>query len=369
MNKFLSLLLMILLMTGCEFSVNYRIEGKAPFGIEGDWVYLQRVNESLEFENIDSCKVDDGTFFFQGILPLPEMGQVSFRPFHTGQRPIPLVLENGNIYVEIDRISKVKGSKLNDSLDHALLKTTKMTEELRTIARQRTKLRNIQKLTPEINQKLNNTIDSIRKEYRVFNKQFINNNLDNVVGAYVFTCSLKDYDEVQILEILNQSSARFENSAFGQKARKRMEALARTRPGTPFMDITLLDTNLQPDSLSRYIGKGKYILLDVWASWCLPCRKGALTLVPFYDKNKGEDFEIVGISLDNNAEIWTQNIEKMNLTWPQLSELKHWQGNFTTAYGIHTIPAMILYDPTGKLVAMNPTLSQVQEILDGKRNP
>ncbi|NAS31096.1 redoxin domain-containing protein [Flavobacteriaceae bacterium R38] len=101
-------------------------------------------------------------------------------------------------------------------------------------------------------------------------------------------------------------------------------------------------------SLEDY--KGKYVLLDFWASWCPTCRKHNKALVPVYEKLKNNNFEIIGVSLDRKKEHWEKAIKKYNYNWPQVSDLKGIDSEIPTAYGIQYVPNFVLIAPDGNIV-------------------
>lgn len=111
----------------------------------------------------------------------------------------------------------------------------------------------------------------------------------------------------------------------------------------------------QADALGKPISlesfKGKYVLVDFWASWCGPCRQENPNLVRTYQKFKTKNFEILGVSLDNNKEKWLQAIKDDQLNWQQVSDLKYWKNEVAVQYGVQSIPANFLLDKEGKIVA------------------
>lgn len=121
--------------------------------------------------------------------------------------------------------------------------------------------------------------------------------------------------------------------------------------GTQAVEFTQNDTSNNPVSLSSF--KGKYVLVDFWASWCGPCRNENPAVVAAYNAFKDKNFTILSVSLDQNKEKWKQAIVADNLAWTHVSDLKYWQNEVAQLYRIQSIPANMLLDPTGKIIARN----------------
>ena len=134
---------------------------------------------------------------------------------------------------------------------------------------------------------------------------------------------------------------------------KYAEGLKKRQPGSPFIDLTLNDMEGKPRLLSEWCGKGNYVLVDFWASWCGPCRQEMPNVVESYVKYHGKGYEIVGVSFDSKADAWKSAVKQMGMDWPQLSDLKGWQSVASDAYGIMAIPSNVLLDGEGRIVASN----------------
>ena len=130
---------------------------------------------------------------------------------------------------------------------------------------------------------------------------------------------------------------------------KTLASISFGKIGTVMPNFTQNDVNGKPVSLASF--KGKYVLVDFWASWCGPCRAENPNVVKAYNDFKAKNFTILSVSLDNNKDKWLEAIKKDGLTWTHVSDLKYWKNEVAVQFGIESIPASFILDPTGKIIA------------------
>jgi glutathione peroxidase-family protein len=124
------------------------------------------------------------------------------------------------------------------------------------------------------------------------------------------------------------------------------------------LDFSLPD--IKGDSIRLSSMKGKVFLLDFWASWCVPCRYSNKQLVKIYAKYKGQGFEILGVSLDDNRNAWKKAVSKDKITWLQINDNGGWDAVSAMKWNINAIPASFLIDKAGNVVAFDPEKSELE---------
>ena len=168
-----------------------------------------------------------------------------------------------------------------------------------------------------------------------------------VISSYQNTVSnlgLKGFSKTEITELVTKTAEKF-------PAHTALQAVKKNLPSSKATDFTQPDVNGQPVSLSQF--KGKYVLVDFWASWCQPCRKENPNIVKNYNQFKDKNFTILGVSLDQNKDAWLKAIQQDGLTWTHVSDLKFWSNEAAALYGVQSIPYNVLVDPQGNIVAEN----------------
>ena len=148
-------------------------------------------------------------------------------------------------------------------------------------------------------------------------------------------------------DVKNSYYGNFLNNVIVQKE-ELAARLAKLNVGSIAPLFSQADPSGKPVSLESF--RGKYVLIDFWASWCGPCRQENPNVVRTYNKFKGKNFEILGVSLDNNKSRWLEAIEEDQLTWAQVSDLKYWSNAVAVQYGVQSIPANFLWIRMEKLL-------------------
>ena len=183
-------------------------------------------------------------------------------------------------------------------------------------------------------------------------KTFIQQNPQSLVSLdalRAFGGPSPSYSEV--MPLYGTLSPAIQNSNNGKDYKASIEKLKATAVGSVAPDFTQNDPAGKPISLSSF--KGKYVLLDFWASWCGPCRQENPNVVKAYNEYKNKNFTILSVSLDrpNGKNAWLQAIKDDGLAWNHVSDLQFWNNEAAKLYNVQSIPGNFLIDPTGKIVA------------------
>lgn len=307
-----------------DYTLNVEIEDA---GANGTMAYL------TDFDSgnvMDSVIITDGKAVFTGSILEPTVVRLSVN----GNRGAMLILEGGETtYKNGQAISTlndkyqafVKGySNRRDSL-YALIDST-MTESEQEAFYRLSQLH----------------LDSVVSETMVAN-------IYNPIGYMILLQKAFDMEADKFQKILKDYPhlTKFQRI---DKIKKSFDAREATSAGKPYTDFEI-EYNGATTKLSDYVKPGQYTLVDFWASWCGPCRREMPNLVEAYAKYKGKNFEIVGVSLDQDGAAWKEAIKKMDMTWPQMSDLKFWQCEGAQLYAVNSIPHTVLIDGSGKIIA------------------
>ncbi|WP_018613104.1 TlpA disulfide reductase family protein [Segetibacter koreensis] len=188
-------------------------------------------------------------------------------------------------------------------------------------------------------------------------KDYINNTNSPSASLYALGIASQTIPNEEIKSMVDATAKRFpEHSGLAKiKSMLAVKAPEQTAEKTyallnqPAPDLTMNDVNGKPVSISSF--KGKFVLIDFWASWCGPCRQENPNVVAAYNQFKNKNFTVLGVSLDEDKAAWQKAIEKDHLTWTHMSDLKQWESAAVQAYGFDGIPFNVLVDPAGKIIA------------------
>lgn len=339
--------------TGKPASKEYTLTGNlSGGGSDSLQVYLQEIDENTgEFVSVDTTTVQNGTFVFKG--PAEENPVLRFIAAEGLSKPVLVILEAGNIDIAFDTafVATIKGTALNDKYQDFSNKRNAISDQLRGLSKLSKEAEKAGTLTAEYEKELDTKYDSLYDGLKKEVFDFTKVNITNPLGVYVLIDRGVSFDAAQLKDLLPALDAKTKSSARVQKLEKRLQALEGTEIGKQFVDIKGTTPDGKELSLSDYAGKGKYVLVDFWASWCPPCRKDMPNVVKAYNKYKNKGFEIVGVSLDDDKTAWEKGIKDLNITWPQVSDLKGWKTELGAAYAVNSIPHTLLLDKEGKIIA------------------
>lgn len=179
------------------------------------------------------------------------------------------------------------------------------------------------------------------------NLDFIQQHPESYINSILLHRLIDIFPEAQIKKYFNSLSKSVKNNRYGDDLRYTIDSLFIGGYAPVF---TQTDTNANPVSLSSY--KGKYVLIDFWASWCIPCRAENPNLVKIMDKYRGKNFSILSVSLDSEKKPWLEAVKKDGLNWVHVSDLQErYKNEVSIRYNVYSIPDNFLIDPDGKIIA------------------
>ncbi|MFV0344954.1 MAG: redoxin family protein [Bacteroidales bacterium] len=349
--------LLALVMISCQDqapSNKYTINGTIV-GAKSDKVYLNTLNDDRELIVIDSAQISEGKFTFEDTCSTLELVYLTTsqkgRPFVSLFLPPGVITVTADLSIPSNNTSIQGGeannllSAVNDKYQSFVVERNKLANEYRTAQQDKDESR-MEEIVDEIEGKA----DALGAYLADSLKLLYNDNpaTPHIILSYGENMGLEYEDFKGVYDLLSDN---VKNSKYGLKLNEKLEKLAKVQVGAVAPDFTLNTPDGEPIKLSSL--RGKYILLDFWASWCGPCRAENPNVVKAYNKYKGKKFDILGVSLDNDKEKWLKAIEDDKLTWHHVSDLKGWENEASQMYSVRGIPTNFLLDSEGKIVATN----------------
>lgn len=352
MKKFLFLSAIAIVLIACKNKSEYTIHGNVNNDIfEGQKVYLEKWTDSIMLK-VDSTTILNGEFTIKGNAEKLALRFITLGDQENRDRSMVLV-EPGTINITYDSIFHISGSTLNDEFTDFNLKQKELNTKIRSLSDQYNAAMVDETMTESLDAELTSAYEKVANDAKILNYKFIKDNIDNELGQYLFMTSSEMFDADQQKEILSMTNEEYKTKKNIKRIVDRLEASEAVAIGNDFVDFTMKNPEGEYVSLSDYVGKDKYVFIDFWASWCGPCRDEMPNVVNAYNKYKSKGLEVVGVSLDNDYDKWIKGIEDLNMTWPQMSDLKLWESSVVELYAIQSIPHTVLLDKEGKIIAKN----------------
>jgi peroxiredoxin len=359
MKKHLTLLSIVfvamLALFSCANKTEFNISGTVKNKGTVKAVYLFQA-DSTTISIVDSTLLsEDGTFKFKHSAAYPNLYKLRI-----GGSIYDLIAQNGddiNFSTDLNdnlHSYQITGSEESQKIqeynklsNEFVEKTTQLENEFQTKLQSLGKGADTAALFKQYNPQATQIMDDAANA----TLKFVNDNKTSLAAFYAATSLDPDKYEPQLIAYADAINGKFPGNPAVRQFEKQMAAAKPVSIGQPAPDFTVVGIDNKPVKLSDY--KGKYIMLDFWASWCGPCRQENPNVVKQYAAFHSKGLNILGISLDTSKTNWQQAIANDKITWAQASDLKNFEGPTEALYHIQAIPSNFIIDPKGIIIAKN----------------
>ena len=324
-----------------SFSVKGNIKGLK----DSTLVYLVR---TVDGATIAQDYAYHGEFSLGGKLEVADIYQLTF----SGTKEVvEIFMSNENILLNGDAAhipsSIVTGSSLNIDFVNYNRQFNPLREKITNV---------VEKINAQKDLKKRDSLIKLFIQYKLAVIQqvdrFIKEKPGSPVSAFVLYAVNPLYEQPNELEQkYSQLLPAAKNGVYAQLIEQTIKSKTVGEVGVPALDFVQNDTSNHPISLASF--KGKFVLVDFWASWCGPCRKENPNVVEAYNLYKNKGFTVLGVSLDQYRANWIKAIHDDQLTWTQVSDLQYWNNAVAQLYHIQSIPSNLLINPEGKIIGKN----------------
>ena len=354
MRKIVSGLLMGLLFVGCaKQETTYTIQGEWEGG-DGKVIYLKKDLGNKQYEVLDSAIVANGVFKMQKPL-----GDVDERILQIDGSTNIVILDSVPIQVKCENVKKTVRGKEKESVKIEISGSVEQDIFKTVLLAQRDEMMIMLGLSFMGKEGKENSgmVDSLAQIY-IAMKAKTEKTIDSLVTNYpdchasaliINNFVVKNKDLAEVERMYDGLTPRIKNAYLGRKLKATIDNIKKTSLGNVAPDFTLQAPDGKNVSLADF--RGKYVLLDFWASWCGPCLREVPNVKKVYDKYHDKGFEILSVSLDDKKDNWTNAIEKYDLNWVHVSSLQGWDCPVAKLYNVSGVPAMLLIDKEGKIIA------------------